>query len=199
MSQNNLFQLPPRKATPKGESVEFYTPKFILSWLAESGIAFDPCWSPDSSVKAALTLDQRNGDDGLTADWAELTRDLPYGLIFVNPPYNKCSKWVEKCYLESQRCNRPIVALVPAYAGDAYWHRAVWKRACYVGFLRGRIKFDVAPNVSAESSASFCSALVIWDDCLQGANQLVGQIAELSRHNRHAPYFLDAGKGGWLP
>lgn len=178
-----------RIATPDAESNEFFTPKWLLGWLGQ--IALDPCHNAGCNVTALRTLDLRDGQDGLNAVWADYAAHT--SIIFVNPPYSDCSAWVEKCAAESDHCTQVIAALVPAYAGDAYWHRAVWNKACYVGFIKGRIRFDIAKDIQAASSASFCSALILWGNPLL-CKEKMQQIAKAAKHSRHRPFWVEADR-----
>lgn len=147
------FLAPPQ---PDGASDEWYTPRWLLDWVPPVG--FDPCWAPESNVRPAVGWDVRSGHNGLLEPWPE---DVP-GIVFVNPPYSDCASWVAKCQREADRLQRVVVALVPGYAGDQYWHRHVWGRACWVGFIAGRIRFDTLGGQRAKDAASFTSALVCW-------------------------------------
>lgn len=142
-------------------SDEWFTPKYIADWLGP--IAFDPCANPKSKVVAEICGFLSERYNGLVADWALLIIGAK-GIVFVNPPYSDCSSWLDKCAEEAR--NHPemcIVALVPAYSGDAYWHRNVWGCADWVAYHRGRVRFDTE-NGPAKDAASFTSALVGWND-----------------------------------
>ena len=146
---------PPKDAS----SDEWFTPRYIVDWLPP--IALDPCANRRSHVNAEQNAYFEDGQDGLAVDWQEIVYSV--GVIFCNPPYSNCSAWVEKCATEAARGSWPVVALVPAYAGDAYWHRAVWGKASWVAFHRGRVRFDTGHG-PAKDAASFTSALVCWGD-----------------------------------
>lgn len=152
-------------------SNEWYTPRWVLDWLPK--VLLDPCWAPGSSVQALHTVDVRQGRDGLALHWADLVDPVAQGVVWCNPPYGDCATWVTKCNDEARYLRQPVVALVPAYAGDQYWHRAVWRQAAFVGFVAGRIRFDLAGGVPAKDSASFTSALVIWGQPEQAQRVLV--------------------------
>lgn len=176
MTQQSLFDgadLGP-VAVPDAASNEWFTPRWILAWLPS--IWLDPCWSASSNVRAAAVLDVRAGDDGLLKDWCECGGDGE--IVWVNPPYSDCSSWVEKCAAASERLLTPVVALVPAYSGDAYWHRAVWGRAKFVAYFSRRLKFDVAAGVPAPSCASFTSALIVWGKSQEQAQRVAQSIAD---------------------
>lgn len=156
-------------------SNEWYTPRWLLDWLPE--VLLDPCWAPGSSVGARHTVDVRDGRDGLQLHWADLVDPQAQGVVWCNPPYGDCANWVRKCRNEARYLRQPVVALVPAYAGDQYWHREVWRQACFVGFVAGRIRFDLAGGVPAKDSASFTSALVIWASQPEAAQRVLVSMA----------------------
>ena len=161
-------------AVPDAASNEWYTPRWVLDLLPS--VALDPCYCAQSNVAALKAIDVRLGEDGLAADWGP--RIDPRGMVvFCNPPYSNCSAWVEKCATEAELLSVPVVALVPAYSGDAYWHRAVWRRARFVGYFSSRLKFDVGPGVPAPSCASFTSCLVVWARSSMQAQACVEGIA----------------------
>jgi hypothetical protein len=119
----------------------WFTPRWLLAWLGP--VALDPCWCEASAVQAAVTLDLRRGDDGLSSDWSSILQGSgdPAGIVFVNPPFSACGAWLAKCAAEARATGRVVVALVPALPGDGPWHASVWPSARWVGFLAGRIEF----------------------------------------------------------
>lgn len=163
---------------PDASSDDWFTPSWLLAWLPS--IALDPCWSARSNVRASAVVDASTGDDGLWGEVGGWAKRAGAGqIVYVNPPYSDCARWVERCEVESRSLSVPVVALVPAYSGDAYWHRAVWRRAQFVGFLAKRLRFDIAPGVPAPSCASFTSAFVVWGDAVK-ARAVVAGIAALA-------------------
>jgi hypothetical protein len=145
---------PPKDAA----SDEWFTPLYIVNWLPP--IALDPCANKRSHVKAFQTICLEDGQDGLALDWQQIA--CGGDVIFCNPPYSDCSVWVAKCALEGAYA-LPVIALLPAYSGDAYWHRNVWGKASWVAYHRGRVRFDTGHG-PAKDAASFTSALVCWGD-----------------------------------
>ena len=157
-------------------SSEWYTPRWLLAWLP--AVVLDPCWAPGSSVQALHHVDVREGRDGLALDWASLVEPGADGIVFCNPPYNDCATWVDKCAAEACYLQHTLVALVPAYAGDRYWHRSVWRQAAFVAFIAGRIRFETGGGVPAKDAASFCSAVVVWDRDRARAERVVQLVAK---------------------
>ena len=125
-------------------SDDWHTPKWLLHWIGP--IALDPCWSAASFVKAQKTFDVRRGVDGLAKTW---NTGWP-GIVFCNPPFSNCGKWLRKCRQESDVAGLVVVALVPAIPGDGPWHSDVWPSAQAIGFIKGRVKFTSAEG-STES------------------------------------------------
>jgi len=77
--------------------------------------------------------------------------------VFCNPPYGKeIGKWVEKCYLESQKPNTMCVMLIPARTDTKWFHEFIYNKA-ETRFLKGRLKFGNSTN-----SAPFPSMIVIF-------------------------------------
>lgn len=181
-----LFPEFARVQQPDGTSDEWYTPRWLLDWLPP--VSFDPCWSPESSVRPALGWDVRTGRDGLAEPWPEHG-----GLAFVNPPYSDCASWVAKCQREAARLelDGAVVALVPGYAGDQYWHRHVWGHARWVGFIAGRIRFDTVGGQRARDAASFTSALVCWGDA-QTADTVLRTVRERAARSGRGLWIVDA-------
>jgi hypothetical protein len=146
---------PPKDAA----SDEWFTPLYIVNWLPP--IALDPCANKRSRIIGTAMICQEDGQDGLALEWQLLCAIL--GIIFCNPPYSNCSAWVEKCAVEGSKGPFVVVALIPAYSGDAYWHRHIWGKASWVAYHRGRVRFDTGHG-PAKDAASFTSALVCWGD-----------------------------------
>lgn len=89
-----------RLAVPDGASNEWYTPRWVLDWLGP--IAMDPCWAPGSNVACDAPIDVRTHGDSLLRHWADLIPGNARGIVYCNPPYSDCSRWVEKCNAEAR-------------------------------------------------------------------------------------------------
>lgn len=139
-------------AAPDAGSDEWYTPRWLLAWLPL--IDLDPCWCSASSVRAALTYDLRRGQDGLALPWA--------GVVWCNPPYSECRRWVAHAYRAGRSGTiAAVVLLIPASVGDTFWHEMIWGQDAVVGFLRGRVPFDTAAG-PGKATGLGGSALVIF-------------------------------------
>jgi len=176
MSQMALFDSQPTGAMPDGASDEWYTPAWLAAWLPSVG--FDPCRAAGSAVQAVTWLDVRDGADGLADAWPIGPELDGSKIAFVNPPYSNCAAWVAKCRQEHDRTGATIVALVPCYAGDKYWHRNVWGVARWIGVIAGRVRFDTN-NGRAKDAASFTSCLICW-----GTADNAGAALQAIRANR---------------
>lgn len=137
------------------------TPREVLDALAPlGGIALDPCSNPSSIVDAWFSLSLEGGDDGLAADWTELSsiamRESGRTLVYVNSEYGRAlGTWMQKCADEAARgCE--IVALPPARP-DTKWWRIIARTCDAVGFWGGRLRFS-----GSDAGAPFPSALVYW-------------------------------------
>ena len=127
------------------------TPQWLYDELhKEFDFTLDPCASADNA-KCDKFYTREN--DGLQQDWQGHR-------VFCNPPYGKeISKWVKKCYLESQKPNTMCVMLIPARTDTKWFHEFIYNKA-RVRFLKGRLKFGNSTN-----SAPFPSMVVVFAKC----------------------------------
>ena len=82
--------------------------------------------------------------DGLEIEWKEKN--------FVNPPYSKIKKFVDKSIEESKK-GKMVVLLIPART-DTKWFRKLVDYGCYIEFVTGRLHF------SDSNSAPFPSCYI---------------------------------------
>lgn len=178
---------PPALPQPTADEDDFFTPKWLLDWLPPIGL--DPCWHPRSNVRSERTFDLRQGESGLAISWyCNCHRKLPESgrIVWVNCPYNDCARWVARCHEQSLVCGHAVVALIPAKPGEHYWHEHIWGEARWVGFLRGRMRFDTV-NGPAPDCATFGSALVIWGN---DADESQATIINRSRNDPRKPWWV---------
>ena len=109
---------------------EYETPKYLFDILHEVfNFTLDPCASELShQVDNFFTVD----DDGLTKSW-------DWNRSFVNFPYSKGRKWLEKCHEQSR--TGEVVVLCPARTDTIGFQDHVFPVARAITFLRGRLKF----------------------------------------------------------
>lgn len=142
-------------------SMEWRTPPALYETLNRKyHFTLDPAATQENhlasfyyTVDGMYLADHRiTGEDGLTGSWQDHR-------VFVNPPYGRSiGRWVRKCYLENDRGDALIVALLPARVGTVWWHRYVAPYAD-VEFLLGRLRFSDADG-KALAAAPFDSAIV---------------------------------------
>lgn len=128
---------PPAPPAPSvKDSDRYMTSPEILAivtaqWL---GIDLDPCWDPESDVKAKQVYDIRQGQDGLVLPW--------HGRVWCNPPYSMPEPWLARA-AQHGAAGGEVLAIVPAATGTRGWSRFVWPFAC-ICFLSPRPKFKRA-------------------------------------------------------
>lgn len=141
-----------------GTTDQWFTPVSLLLCLPR--IKLDPCWHPDSDVVADQTICLDRGEDGLDP-WPILEGDD--GIIFVNPPYSDCARWMAKLAQEATRQKVPIVALVPAKAGEGYWAKHVYQQVRWVAFFHRRLQFTSGDLTQEKgNTGTFGSALLCY-------------------------------------
>lgn len=108
----------------------------------------DPCCEVESAKCSKYYTPY---DNGLIQDWQGER-------VFCNPPYSRgvIDHWVKKCYLEAQKPNTFVVALLPVSTSGDWWHDWVTNKA-EIRFYRRRIKF-----IGMKDTAPFSSVLAIY-------------------------------------
>lgn len=97
------------------------TPSFIYDYFVNKCGFFDPC-----------PYNENPEIDGLKIEWG--------GLNFVNPPYSKINKWVDKSIEEAKK-NKVVIMLLPART-DTQWFKKIWNAGCAIMFIEGRLHFN---------------------------------------------------------
>jgi hypothetical protein len=119
------------------KSVEWYTPPEIVAMVSDvlGGIDLDPCWHPESPVRATTTYVEEQ--DGLSQDWN--------GRVYLNPPYGRpIDGWIEKLVGEHEAGRvTEAIALVPARVDTEWFRRFDAFPRC---FPYGRLTFANADN-----------------------------------------------------
>jgi site-specific DNA-methyltransferase (adenine-specific) len=112
----------------------------------------DPCGTSDNA-KAKEYFDGPPGADGLDRTWK--------GRVFMNPPYSKWRKWVEKAVREVTRGGATlVVALLPADTSTKIFHSHIWRKA-EVRFLKPRVTYWYRGKPGPHP-ARFSSMVVVW-------------------------------------
>ena len=122
--------------------------KFYDDLNAEFNFTLDPCATTEN---AKCTRYFTKKEDGLRQDWEGET-------VFCNPPYGReIKRWVEKCYLESQRPLTTVVMLIPARTDTSWFHKYIYHKAKEIRFVPGRLKFG-----NAQYNAPFPCMVVVF-------------------------------------
>lgn len=134
-----------KKALFTGKQQDYKTPQWLFDKLdKEFHFTLDPCASSDTSLSLKTNmLVFTEHDNGLTKSWARNN-------VFVNPPYNQVTKWVEKAfdemYVNTDNNRANIIVLLLAARTDTIWfHKYIYnRREINIKFLRGRLGFENA-------------------------------------------------------
>jgi len=122
---------------------EWFTPPDLYSLLhSHFNFTLDPCTSAENPLATARFFTEET--NGLSASWANER-------VFCNPPYADVALWLKKATTENVMC----VFLIPARTDTKYFHDFIFKKADWIIFLKGRLKFSASKN-----SAPFPSCLV---------------------------------------
>jgi phage N-6-adenine-methyltransferase len=149
----------------KGGSDEYETPKALFDYLNSIfEFELDPCAKPSIEAQKRINTKEKytQDEDGLDNTWVNFS-------TFVNPPYSKISKWIDKAIKEyddrlmiyarfSTPTSRPkpIVMLVPARTDTKWFHKIANYSFTKVILLKGRLRFNNSKN-----SSPFPSCLII--------------------------------------
>ena len=114
---------------------DWRTPKaFYQALNAEFNFDHDPC-------------PPKAGFDGLARAWGKVN--------FINPPFDRIAKWVEKAYQEHLG-GAICVLLIPSRTDTRWWHDFCMK-ASEIRFIKGRLCYD-----DIGKPAPFPSCVVIF-------------------------------------
>jgi phage N-6-adenine-methyltransferase len=128
---------------PKSKSDKWQTPPDLYESLnQEFHFTFDPC-----------PIDWKPGDpDGLSLEWGEST--------FVNPPYSKVAKWIEKSHSEWKK-GKTVVMLINCITDTIAFHKYIYNQA-EIRFIKGRVKFIDPTNPTKVAPSPKPSMIVIF-------------------------------------
>lgn len=106
--------------------------KLALNEWDISMFELDTCCSEENIP--AISYYKNGEKDGLKEPW--------YNYSWCNPPFNDCSKWVEKAYNEYKEKHINICMLLPVRTETAYWHKYILNNpAIEIVWLRKGYKF----------------------------------------------------------
>lgn len=126
--------------TGKSGRGDWRTPKRIVATLSE---AFGP-FGFDAAADAHNRIDGVTGyftikEDGLSQPWPTDT------VVWCNPPWSQCGKWVDKAIDEYTKRGVQSVLLLPSSTATV-WFNKLW-RYSYIMLLHGRVDFDLPSGV----------------------------------------------------
>jgi site-specific DNA-methyltransferase (adenine-specific) len=132
------------------QKMDWATPQDFFDKLNEEfHFTLDPC-ADDQNHKCDKYFTEEQ--DGLKQDWSGEA-------VFCNPPYGRdVSKWVKKCYEETDTGNcLCAVMLLHARTDTRWFHDYIYHKADEVRFIKGRLKFG-----GQKTPAPFPSMVVVF-------------------------------------
>lgn len=133
------------------------TPKWLLECLYQVFIFdLDPCSDKGTYDNPNVEAFTHYTIKGLERPW--------FGTVFMNPPYGReIPKWfaraADNCLAHhANNKAKTVVCLVPARTDTRWWHDHI-RKASFIVFIKGRLKFG-----DAENSAPFPSAIVVFGE-----------------------------------
>lgn len=133
------------------DSDEWETPDKLFNFLNTKcgGFNLDVC-ATAYNRKVPNYYDK--AQNGLKQEWK--------GVCWCNPPYSKIEPWVDKAINETKPGPHTVVyMLLPANTDTKYFSK-VFKNACEIIFIKGRLKFKGEQNFPAR----FPSCIAIFDN-----------------------------------
>lgn len=126
---------------------EWETPNDIFEELDKTlgPFTLDVCATPENKKVDVFFTRKENG---LIQDWGG-------NVCWMNSPYSKVKRWIQKAYHESKKKDTRVVCLL-ASRTDTNWFHKYCKKGT-VWFIKGRLRFE-----GAENQAPFPSMIVIF-------------------------------------
>jgi len=116
-----------------------YTPRELAEAVAAAlgGVDLDPCSHPDAPMWGIAERSIAQPEDGLSADWGDLSMG---NTLWLQPPYSEPSPWSAKLIeaFEAGEVRRALVMVMATSMGTP-WFTALVERASSVGALRRRV------------------------------------------------------------
>lgn len=119
-------------------------------WPQAIPIGLDPCWDPESIVRALAFCDIREGHDGLEVDWCQAIDQAAskksiaprVRSVFYNPPYSNPGPFVAKAARQAFARERfESIGLLPVSTDVEWWDKWIWGHARALCYVRGRFNF----------------------------------------------------------
>lgn len=143
-----------KSRTPSPRQSDYWgTPRDIfdtICGLYKVRPILDVCATPENAKCMSFITEKT---DGLKQTWDKES--------WCNPPYSQIGKWVQKCWLEHEKNNITVTALIMKDETTAYWKDYIKDKA-EVYTWPHRIRFIDPMTGHKADSARFVSAIVIW-------------------------------------
>ena len=125
-------------SAPEGSYQHWNTPGWLLDLVREvSPIKLDPCSNQWSTVDAGYEiLEVENGLNEKRYHWGQLAQG---GLIYLNPPYNDPSPWVERALFVAQQGAEIMLCLPTSHSTD--WWRSLARGCEGLCLMKRRVNF----------------------------------------------------------
>jgi phage N-6-adenine-methyltransferase len=146
---------------------DYNTPRWLFDKLNKFyHFKTDPATTKDNPLNCELYFTQT--ENGLEHEWQ--------GPVFINPPYNNITPWVEKSIEYFNITTSTVVLLLPARTGNFLWQSLIFPKASLICFIRGRLCFSGHDN-----SAPFDSALIVFGHTSRDEKDLYRELGQIVR------------------
>ena len=142
-------------------SDDWGTPKDLFALLhKEFCFTVDVCCHHETAL---LPRHWTPTEDALAQDWSG-------DICWMNPPYSRTGRWMEKAHHQSV-AGATVVCLIPVDTSTDWW----WDYAAKgeIRFLRGRLKFTNPATGLPEFPARFASAVVVFRPGVRGEDAMI--------------------------
>lgn len=142
-------------------SDDWGTPRDLFDLLhKEFGFSVDVCCHHETAL---LPRHWTPAEDALAQDWSG-------DICWMNPPYSRTGRWMEKAHNEAV-AGATVVCLIPVDTSTDWW----WDQAAKgeIRFLRGRLKFTNPATGLPEFPARFASAVVVFRPGVHGEDAMI--------------------------
>lgn len=105
----------------------------LVDRLLGAGAWFDPCGDEESAAwrRCSGAYSIRRGEDALLLPWPHLP-------IFCNPAFRLSAEFLARGAAHAAEVGVPVLFVVPAQVGSAYWRELVWPHATGICMLNPR-------------------------------------------------------------
>ena len=158
------------------EKDDWQTPPELIDPIQRGfgGIDLDPC-SHEDTEHGIVNLRLEDGDDGLEADWTDVTH-TQNPTVFVNPPFSYKKDWLQKAVKEVQNGVQTVVFVTPDGTDTiSWWHQYIAEYSNYVCFCEGRVEY-LDDGEDGSSRPPFGTVLTVFGEA---SDQLISELQQL--------------------